>query len=199
LLERGYEAVCLDSFLRHHGREIKVLEDSPNVKDTLQPVASGGGPQCRFCNSPLQHIFVDLGMSPLSNAYLKPSELARMEPFYPLVVFVCGQCFLVQLEEFESPDGIFTDYLYFSSYSESWVEHARVYTNMIVDRLKLGCSHRVVELASNDGYLLQHFVAKGIPVLGIEPAANVAEAAIKDNIPTKIEFFGESMARRLVD
>jgi len=120
-----------------------VLEDPQNVKDTLQPVAAGEGPRCRFCNSPLQHIFVDLGMSPLSNAYLKPSELARMEPFYPLVVFVCAQCFLVQLEEFESPDGIFSDYSYFSSYSESWVEHARVYTNMIVDRLKLGRRHRV--------------------------------------------------------
>ena len=155
-------------------------------------------PRCRFCDSPLEHIFVDLGMSPLSNAYLKPSELARMEPYYPLVVFVCGQCFLVQLEEFESPDGIFSDYSYFSSYSQSWVEHARVYTNMIVDRLKLGRHHRVVELASNDGYLLQHFVGKGIPVLGIEPAANVAEAAINKKIPTQIEFFGENVARRLV-
>jgi SAM-dependent methyltransferase len=167
--------------------------------DSIRQPALEANPRCRFCDAPLEHIFVDLGMSPLSNAYLKLSELARMERFYPLVVFVCGQCFLVQLEEFESPDGIFTDYSYFSSYSESWVEHARVYTNMIVDRLKLGRSHRVVELASNDGYLLQHFVAKGIPVLGIEPAANVAQAAIKNNIPTKIEFFGESMARRLVD
>jgi SAM-dependent methyltransferase len=177
-----------------------LLKDLDNVKEApLGPAyASKKGPRCRFCEVPLKHVFADLGMSPLSNAYLKPSELAQMEPFYPLVVFVCGQCFLVQLEEFESPSGIFSDYSYFSSYSESWVEHARVYTNMIVDRLKLGRDHRVIELASNDGYLLQHFVAKGIPVLGIEPAANVAEAAIRKNIPTQVEFFGESMARRLV-
>jgi SAM-dependent methyltransferase len=177
-----------------------LLKDLDNVKEApLGPAyAPNKGPRCRFCEVPLKHVFADLGMSPLSNAYLKPSELAQMEPFYPLVVFVCGQCFLVQLEEFESPSGIFSDYSYFSSYSESWVEHARVYTNMIVDRLKLGRDHRVIELASNDGYLLQHFVAKGIPVLGIEPAANVAEAAIRKNIPTQIEFFGESMARRLV-
>jgi SAM-dependent methyltransferase len=177
-----------------------LLKDLDNVKEApLGPAyAPKKGPRCRFCEVPLKHVFADLGMSPLSNAYLKPSELAQMEPFYPLVVFVCGQCFLVQLEEFESPSGIFSDYSYFSSYSESWVEHARVYTNMIVDRLKLGRDHRVIELASNDGYLLQHFVAKGIPVLGIEPAANVAEAAIRKNIPTQVEFFGESMARRLV-
>jgi SAM-dependent methyltransferase len=162
-----------------------------------QPVPEAK-PKCRFCDAPLEHVFVDLGMSPLSNAYLKPSDLARMEAFYPLVVFVCGRCFLVQLEEFESPDGIFSDYSYFSSYSESWVEHARIYSNMMVDRLKLGPDHRVIELASNDGYLLQHFLARGVPVLGIEPAANVADAAIKRNIPTQVEFFGETMARRLV-
>ena len=170
-----------------------------NVKSgSTRQTVSEANPRCRFCNSSLKHIFVDLGMSPLSNVYLKPSELARMEPFYPLVVFVCEKCFLVQLEEFESPAGIFSDYSYFSSYSDSWVEHARVYTDMIVDRLNLGRNHRVVELASNDGYLLQHFVAKGVPVLGIEPAGNVAQAAIKKNIPTLIEFFGESMAHRLV-
>jgi hypothetical protein len=134
-------------------------------------------------------------MSPLSNSYLKPDDLARMEPFYPLVVLVCEQCFLVQLEEFESPDHIFSDYSYFSSFSESWVEHARVYTNMIVARLGLDRHHRVVELASNDGYLLQHFVAKGIPVLGIEPAANIARAAAERAIPTVVEFFGESLAQ----
>jgi 2-polyprenyl-3-methyl-5-hydroxy-6-metoxy-1,4-benzoquinol methylase len=137
-------------------------------------------------------------MSPLANTYLKPADLGRMEPFYPLVVFVCGQCFLVQLEEFQSPDHIFSDYSYFSSFSETWVDHANVYTDMIVERLGLHRNHRVVELASNDGYLLQHFVAKGIPVLGIEPAANVAEAAVKKDIPTVVEFFGESMAHRLV-
>jgi 2-polyprenyl-3-methyl-5-hydroxy-6-metoxy-1,4-benzoquinol methylase len=169
-----------------------------NVREALQRFASGESPRCRFCGSPLRHVFADLGTSPLSNSYLKPADLARMEPFYPLVVFVCAQCFLVQLEEFESPDHIFSDYSYFSSFSESWVEHARVYTDMIVERLGLDRNHRVVELASNDGYLLQHFVSKGISVLGIEPAANIAEAAVKKQIPTVVEFFGESVAHRLV-
>ena len=136
-------------------------------------------------------------MSPLSNAYLKPGDLTRMEPFYPLVVFVCERCFLVQLEEFESPDRIFSDYAYFSSFSDSWVEHARIYTDRLVERLRLNFNHRVVELASNDGYLLQHFVTKGIPVLGIEPAANVAQAATEKGIPTLVEFFGERTACRL--
>jgi SAM-dependent methyltransferase len=169
------------------------------VKDPLIPrtPASGEGARCRFCDSPLRHVFVDLGMSPLSNAFLKRADLNRMEPFYPLVVFVCDRCFLVQLEEFESPAHIFTDYSYFSSFSDTWVEHAKLYADGIVERLGLDRRHRVVELASNDGYLLQHFVAKGIPVLGIEPAANVAEAAVKKNIPTIVEFFGESLARRL--
>lgn len=169
-----------------------------NAKETLQPVASGESPRCRFCDSPLRHVFVDLGMSPLANTYLKPADLTRMEPFYPLMVFVCRECFLVQLEEFQSPDHIFSDYSYFSSFSTTWVDHAAVYTNMIVERLGLDRSHRVVELASNDGYLLQHFVAKGIPVLGIEPAGNVAEAAVKKEVPTVVEFFGESVAHRLV-
>ncbi|MEX0806632.1 MAG: class I SAM-dependent methyltransferase [Candidatus Binatia bacterium] len=163
-----------------------------------QRLRSEEGPRCRFCDSSLRHVFVDLGMSPLSNAYLKFADLARMEPFYPLVVFVCERCFLVQLEEFESPGNIFSDYAYFSSFSDSWVEHARVYTHMIVERFGMERRHRVVEIASNDGYLLQHFVAKEISVLGIEPAANVAEAAVKKGIPTVVEFFGESLARRLV-
>src|SRR5262245_46547695 len=122
---------------------------SRQVKERVisQPIISGEGPRCRFCDAPLRHLFVELGMSPMSNAYLQPGELARMEPFYPLVVFVCGQCFLVQLEEFESPAHIFTDYSYFSSFSTSWVDHANVYTNMIVERLALNSNHRVVELA----------------------------------------------------
>ena len=160
--------------------EATVAKQLKNViNGSTRQTVSEANPRCRFCDSALKHIFVDLGMSPLSNAYLKPSELARMEPFYPLVVFVCEKCFLVQLEEFESPAGIFSDYSYFSSYSDSWVEHARVYTDMIVDRLNLGRNHCVVELASNDGYLLQHFVGKGIPVLGIEPAGNVAQRQSK--------------------
>jgi SAM-dependent methyltransferase len=121
-----------------------------------------------------------------------------MERFYPLIVFVCRKCFLVQLEEFESPDHIFSDYAYFSSVSETWVEHARLYTDSVVQRFRLNGNHRVVELASNDGYLLQHFVKRGIPVLGIEPAANVAESAVEKGIPTLVEFFGEKLARRLV-
>jgi len=177
-----------------------VLNDIENVQEplTAQRARFDDGPSCRFCDAQLRHDFVDLGMSPLSNSYLKPADLARMEPFYPLVVFVCERCFLVQLEEFESPDRIFSDYAYFSSFSESWVEHARAYTQMMVERFGLDPNHHVVEIASNDGYLLQHFAAKGIAVLGIEPAANVAEAAVKKNIPTRVEFFGESLARRLV-
>ena len=151
-----------------------------NVKSgSTRQTVSEANPRCRFCNSSLKHIFVDLGMSPLSNVYLKPSELARMKPFYPLVVFVCEKCFLVQLEEFESPAGIFSDYSYFSSYSDSWVEHARVYTDMIVDRLNLGRNHRVVGLASMMAICLQHFVAKEIPVLRIGGVKNVARRQLK--------------------
>ncbi len=154
---------------------------------------------CRLCGEILAHTFVDLGMSPLANRYLSASQLNDVEPFYPLRAYVCAGCFLVQLEEFESPAGIFSDYAYFASYSDSWVEHARLYTDMIIARFGLGANHQVVELASNDGYLLQHFVAKGIPVLGVEPAANVAAEASRKGIPTVVEFFGEAMARRLVD
>lgn len=137
-------------------------------------------------------------MSPLSNRYLTSGQLNEMEPFYPLHAWVCGQCFLVQLEEFESPATIFTDYAYFASYSDTWVEHARSYVGMIIDRFALAATSQVVEVASNDGYLLRHFLAKGIPVLGIEPAANVAAEAIGKGIPTLVEFFGEAMARKLV-
>jgi SAM-dependent methyltransferase len=120
-----------------------------------------------------------------------------MEPFYPLHVWVCGQCFLVQVEEYVKPEGIFTEYAYFSSYSDSWVAHARAYVDMITERLRLGPQHRVVELGSNDGYLLQHFVAKGIPVLGIDPAKNVAEAAVARGVPTITRMFGRETARAL--
>jgi SAM-dependent methyltransferase len=143
--------------------------------------------------------FVDLGMSPLCESFLAASDLDRMEPYYPLYALVCDGCFLVQLQEYVSPDHIFTEYAYFSSYSTSWVEHARVYCHMIKDRLQLGADSLAVELASNDGYLLQHFLPLGVPVLGIEPAANVAEAARKRNVPTLVEFFGTALARRLVD
>jgi SAM-dependent methyltransferase len=154
--------------------------------------------KCRFCSSDLRVVFADLGMSPLANSYVTPKQLNRMEPFYPLRVFVCEECFLVQAQEFEAPENIFSDYAYFSSYSESWLEHARSYTEKVVERFRLGRQSRVLEIASNDGYLLQYFVARGIPVLGIEPAANIAEAAEKKQIPTKVGFFGAAMAKDLV-
>ena len=149
---------------------------------------------CLFCRALLRKTFVDLGMHPLCESYVSEDKLNQMEPFYPLHVFVCDQCFLVQLHEYVSPAEIFTEYAYFSSYADSWVQHAKRYTEMIVERLKLTEKSFVVELASNDGYLLQHFVVKGIPVLGIEPAANVAEVASKKNVPTLVKFFGRQLA-----
>jgi hypothetical protein len=143
-------------------------------------------------------VFVDLGMSPLCESYLAAEQLNRMEPFYPLRVNVCPKCFLVQLGEYVSPADIFTEYAYFSSYSSSWVEHARTYTEAVRGRLKLNEKSFVIEVASNDGYLLQHFVAAGIPVLGIEPAVNVAEAARAIHVPTRCSFFGVDTARDLV-
>lgn len=153
---------------------------------------------CRFCAAPLKHSFCDLGMSPLSNSYLDADQLHLMEPHYPLHARVCEVCFLVQLQEFESPDRIFSDYAYFSSYSDSWLEHARNYTNQMAKRFGLDENNRVIELASNDGYLLQFFKDKGVPVLGIEPAANVAEVAREKGIDTRVEFFGVDAAKRLV-
>lgn len=153
---------------------------------------------CRFCAAPLEHSFVDLGMSPLSNSYLTAPQTRRMEPFYPLHAFVCGACFLVQLEEFESPQRIFCDYAYFSSYSDSWVEHARRYAMNMIERLHLGAASQVVEIASNDGYLLRHFKDQGIAVLGVEPAVNVAAVAQQLGIPTRAEFFGVDCAARMV-
>lgn len=162
---------------------------------------NGGQPdlRCRSCGAPLEKVFVDLGVSPLANRYLKPAQLSQAEPFYPLRVYVCGSCWLVQLPESESPEVIFGDYAYFSSYSDTWLEHSRRFADMIVQRFGLNGDSRVVELASNDGYLLQYFVAKDIPVLGIEPASNVAQAARQHGIPTLEEFFGEALARRLVE
>ena len=153
---------------------------------------------CRFCSTPLTQTFCDLGMSPLSNAYVDPEELDSEDPFYPLHVWVCGECFLVQLEEFESPQEIFGDYAYFSSYSDSWLEHCRKYVAQMQSRFALDSSHQVVEIASNDGYLLQYFASRGIAVLGIEPAANVAAVATSKNIPTIVKFFGVETARELV-
>ena len=153
--------------------------------------------QCRFCGAPLNHSFADLGMSPLANRYLTEEQLGTMEPFFPLHALVCERCFLVQLEEFETPDAIFSDYAYFSSYSSSWLEHARSYAEMAVARFGLGSESQVVEIASNDGYLLKNFVTAGVPVLGVEPAANVAEVAVERGIPSVVEFFGRETAGRL--
>ncbi len=154
---------------------------------------------CRSCDTTLSRPFLSLGAQPLSNAYLRADQLTRMEPTYPLDLYVCPSCFLVQLDEMEQADHIFDDdYAYFSSYSESWLAHCRAYTEMIVERLDLDARSFVVEVASNDGYLLQYFRDRGIPHLGIEPARSVATAAIEKGIPTDIDFFGIAKAEMLV-
>ena len=154
-------------------------------------------PTCRFCGTHLKQIVVDLGMSPLANSYLRADQLHRMEPFYPLRVYVCNECLLVQAEDFESPESIFGDYAYFASYSDTWLRHAKNYAAMATNRFSLNNTSRVIELASNDGYLLQYFVERSVPVLGIEPAANVAEHALKNSIPTLVKFFGTATAAEL--
>jgi 2-polyprenyl-3-methyl-5-hydroxy-6-metoxy-1,4-benzoquinol methylase len=161
-------------------------------------ISSTNTGHCRFCGASLRNTFVDLGMSPLCESYLSAEQLNQMEPFYPLHVYVCENCYLVQLEQYVSPENIFTEYAYFSSYADSWLRHAKTYTDMIMDRFHLNEHSHVVEVASNDGYLLQYFVEKGVPVLGIEPARNVAKVAIEKGVPTLIEFFGQESARRLV-
>ncbi|MEM1169651.1 MAG: class I SAM-dependent methyltransferase [Cyanobacteria bacterium P01_H01_bin.35] len=153
--------------------------------------------KCRFCDCKLEHTFVDLGMSPLSNSFLQENNLQNAEKFYPLHTYVCSNCFLVQLEKFESPDVIFKDYAYFSSYSDTWLEHCKTYSNSTIDRFGLNKSSLVIELASNDGYLLQYFQQAGIPVLGIEPAANVAKVAEEKGIPSLVRFFGVEVAQEL--
>lgn len=156
-------------------------------------------PTCRFCDAPLEHTLVDLGMSPLCESFLTGDQLNHMEPFYPLHVYVCKECYLAQLEEYVSPEEIFTEYAYFSSYSDSWLNHAKRYTDLMVERFGINSKSLVVEIASNDGYLLQYFMEKNIPVLGIEPARNVAKVAIEKGIPTLIEFFGTEMARGMAE
>ena len=153
--------------------------------------------KCRFCSCNVNHVFVDLGISPLSNAFLKKENLEKLEKVFPLKVYVCQNCFLVQLPEFETPENIFNEYAYFSSYSKIWLKHAESYANMISEKIKLGKDNLVIELASNDGYLLQFFKKKGIPVKGIEPAANVAKIAQEKGIETIVEFFGEKLAKKL--
>jgi SAM-dependent methyltransferase len=152
---------------------------------------------CRFCGATLRTTFVDLGMSPLCERYVDAAHLNQMEPFYPLHVWVCDACWLVQLEEYVSPQAIFTEYAYFSSYADTWLAHVRRYAEDMIDRYRLDGRSLVVELASNDGYLLQYFVRRGIPVLGVEPARNVARVAEERGIPTLVEFFDERCAARL--
>jgi SAM-dependent methyltransferase len=154
---------------------------------------------CRFCGHPLRHSFVDLGMSPLANSYVEPEALQRPEPFFPLHVWVCEHCLLVQLPETESPEAIFSDYAYFSSYSTSWLRHAEGYVAAMVERFGFDRESQIVEIASNDGYLLQYFQQHGIPVLGIEPARNVAQAAQERGIRTLVKFFNTKTAKELVD
>jgi len=152
---------------------------------------------CLFCSAPLRQTFVDLGMSPLCESYLPAEALNQVERFYPLHAYVCERCFLVQVEQYVSPEAIFTEYAYFSSFSDSWLAHAKAYVDMIASRLGLSGTSRVIELGSNDGYLLQYFVAKGMPVLGVEPARNVAEAAVARGVPTHVAMFGRQTAREL--
>jgi len=153
---------------------------------------------CRFCGTGLRQTFVDLGLSPLCETYPAAADLNRGEKYYPLHVYVCEKCWLVQLEEYESPESIFSDYAYFSSFSDSWLKHCDKYCEAMKSRFALGKQSFVVEVASNDGYLLQYFVKRDVPVLGIEPAANVAKVAVEKGVPTLVKFFGTELAKQLV-
>lgn len=154
---------------------------------------------CRFCKTELKNEFINLGNSPASNSFLKEEELNEPEVFYPLKVYTCSNCFLVQVDEYKKSDAIFnSDYVYFSSYSKSWLKHAKKYTEMMIDRFEMNEQSQVIEIASNDGYLLQYFKEKNIPVLGVEPTANTAKVAIDKGIETIIEFFSVAFANKLV-
>lgn len=171
-------------------------------RPSAEPVAMSTRPMrgcCRFCGSSHRRRVVDLGMSPLCESYLRADQLNEMEPFYPLHVWVCERCFLVQLEEYVTGEDIFTDYAYFSSFSDSWLQHCQRYVDQMIDQLPLTSKSKVIEIASNDGYLLQYFVQRGIPALGIEPAANVAKVAESKGVPTLVKFFGVDTARELAD
>lgn len=160
------------------------------------PLSRSSAATCRFCHGAL-YDFVDLGMSPLCESFLAKDQLNAAEAFYPLAARVCGDCFLVQLQEYVAPAAIFTEYAYFSAFSEAWLDHARRYAAAMIEKLGLGPASRAIELGSNDGYLLQFFAKAGIPVLGIEPAANVAAAAEKRGVPTRVKFFGTETAQEL--
>ena len=153
---------------------------------------------CRFCNSKLKHVFADLGKSPIANSYLKRNEINKMEPFYPLCAYVCSKCFLVQVGEFEKAKNIFKNYIYFSSYSKTWLDHVKKFVDESIKKFKIKQNTHVVEIASNDGYLLKNFKKYKIPVLGIEPAKNIAKIANKNKIPTIPKFFGAKTAKDLV-
>jgi hypothetical protein len=175
-----------------HAREIAA------ASSTTQPESVARlGARCRFCAAAITHSFVDLGMSPLCQTHIEAAQLGAMEPFYPLHALVCDRCWLVQLQEFVAPSDIFSEYAYFSSYSDTWVEHARRYSEKMCSQFGIGRNSLVVEIASNDGYLLQHFVARGVPVLGVEPAANVAKVAADKGIRSEVLFFGRSTAALL--
>jgi len=154
--------------------------------------------KCRFCESSLTNIFLDLGMSPMANSFLKSTELDTKEPHYPLCSYVCSNCFLVQLDEFEKPQEIFSNYAYFSSFSTTWLDHVEEFVNQLINQFKIDKEKHVIEIASNDGYLLQHFKKKDIPILGIEPAKNIASDAESKGIPTINKFFGVDTAQELV-
>ncbi len=156
--------------------------------------------QCRFCNTELEYVFIDLVNSPASNSFLTEEQLNEPETFYPLKVYTCHECFLVQVDEYKKSDAIFnSEYAYFSSFSTSWLAHAKKYTEEMTERFGLNESSQVIEIASNDGYLLQYFKEKNIPVMGIEPTANTAEAAMHKGIKTIVEFFGVELADRLAN
>ena len=155
--------------------------------------------KCRFCNTELSAVFIDLNNSPASNSFLKEEELNEPETFYPLKVYTCHQCFLVQVDEYKKSDAIFnSDYVYFSSYSSSWLKHAKAYTDTMTSRFGYTGQSLVIEVASNDGYLLQYFKEKNIPVLGIEPTANTAKVAVSKGIESVVDFFGVRLAKQLV-
>jgi SAM-dependent methyltransferase len=177
--------------------EISTPSSAASVQSPSAEFSPPPASPCRFCATPLTTTFVNLGTSPLCQDHVRPQDFNKAEPFYPLHARVCHECFLVQLDEFVSPTEVFNDYAYFSSYSTSWLRHAERYTAMVSERFNLTSDSLAVELASNDGYLLQYFVEKGIPVLGVEPAANVAEYAKAKGINTMVRFFGLETARHI--
>ena len=175
---------------------VNLMSDG-NAGCTAAGSGGGGHQPCRLCGAPLTRNFADLGLSPLANAFVTPQNRNAMEAFYPLHAYTCDACCLVQLAEFESPQAIFGDYLYFSSYSASWLQHAENYVAQQISRFGLGPSSLVIEIASNDGYLLQYAQRAGLRVLGVEPASNVAEVARAKGIPTEVTFFGAEAGGRL--